>query len=82
MSRRKRKRIPDHLKPLGSIAIVLVGVGSLQAAGLQNLLPSHNPSYRAVLDQYCVTCHNQRARTAELLLDQADVENIDQAPEV
>ncbi|TDI11177.1 MAG: DUF1592 domain-containing protein, partial [Acidobacteria bacterium] len=69
-------------KTLGSIAIVLVGVGSLQAAGLQNLLPSHNPSYRAVLDQYCVTCHNQRARTAELLLDQADVENIDQAPEV
>jgi len=82
MSRRKRKQIPDHLKTLGSIAIVLVGVGSLQAAGLQNLLPSHNPSYRAVLDQYCVTCHNQTARTAELLLDQADVENIDQEPEV
>ena len=82
MSRRKRKQIPDHLKTLGSIAIVLVGVGSLQAAGLQDLLPSHNPSYRAVLDQYCVTCHNQTARTAELLLDQADVENIDQEPEV
>ena len=61
---------------------MLVGVGSLQAAGLQDLLPSHNPSYRAVLDQYCVTCHNQTARTAELLLDQADVENIDQEPEV
>ena len=61
---------------------MLVGVGSLQAAGLQNLLPSHNPSYRAVLDQYCVTCHNQRARTAELLLDQADVEKIGQEPEV
>ncbi|MEE8461719.1 MAG: DUF1592 domain-containing protein [Acidobacteriota bacterium] len=82
MSRRKRKQIPDHLKTLGSIAIVLVGVGSLQAAGMQNLLPAHNPSYRAVLDQYCVTCHNQRARTAELLLDQADVEKIGQEPEV
>ena len=45
-------------------------------------MPSHTPSYRAVLDQYCVTCHNQTARTAELLLDQADVENIDQGPEV
>ena len=61
---------------------MLVVAGSLQAAGLQNLLPSHNPSHRAVLDQYCVTCHNQTARTAELLLDQADVENIDQEPEV
>ena len=61
---------------------MLVGVGSLQAAGLQNLLPSHNPSYRAVLDQYCVTCHNVTARTAELLLDQADLEKIGQQPEV
>ncbi len=67
---------------LGSIAIVLAGVCSLQAAGLQNLVPSHNPSYRTVLDQYCVTCHNQKARTAELLLDQADVENIGQQPGV
>jgi len=82
MNRRNRKRIPDHLKTLGSIAIVLVGVGSLQATGLQNLLPSHNPSYRAVLDQYCVTCHNETARTAELLLDQADLDKIGQQPEV
>ena len=59
-----------------------MGICSLQGAGLQDLLASHNPSYRAVLDQYCVTCHNQTARTAELLLDQADVENIDQQPEV
>ena len=47
-----------------SISIVLMGVCSLQAAGLQDLVPSHTPSYRAVLDQYCVTCHNQTARTA------------------
>ena len=67
---------------LGSIGIVLAGVCSLQAAGLQDLVPSHTPSYRAVLDQYCVTCHNQTARTAELLLDQADVENIGDGPEV
>ena len=65
-----------------SISIVLVGICSLQAAGLQDLVPSHTPSYRAVLDQYCVTCHNQTARTAELLLDQADVENIGDGPEV
>ena len=67
---------------LGSIGTVLMGVCSLQAAGLQNLVPSHETSYRAVLDQYCVTCHNDRARTAGLLLDQADVENVDQGPEV
>ncbi len=59
---------------LGSLGIVLVGVCSLQAAGLQDLVPSHTPSYRAVLDRVCVTCHNASARTAELLLDEADVE--------
>ena len=30
------------------------------------------PAPRAVLDQYCVTCHNQRLKTAGLMLDQMD----------
>ena len=33
------------------------------------------PSLRAVLDQYCVTCHNQRLRTGGLALDTLDVNN-------
>jgi len=28
---------------------------------------------RAVLDQYCVVCHNQKLKTANLLLDQLDL---------
>jgi hypothetical protein len=32
-----------------------------------------SPSPRAVLDQYCITCHNQRLRTAGLALDSLDV---------
>ena len=31
---------------------------------------------RAVLDQYCVTCHNQRLKTAGLTLDQLDLAQI------
>jgi mono/diheme cytochrome c family protein len=35
---------------------------------------------RAVLDQYCVTCHNQKLKTANLLLDQLDLAHLgDQA---
>src|SRR6266446_2374882 len=30
------------------------------------------PAPRAVLDQYCVTCHNERAKTAGLMLDKID----------
>ena len=31
---------------------------------------------RALLDQYCVACHNERLQTAGLLLDRSDVERI------
>jgi mono/diheme cytochrome c family protein len=39
-------------------------------------------SPRAVLDRYCVTCHNQRSRTAGLALDSVDVANAGQHPEI
>jgi hypothetical protein len=31
---------------------------------------------RAVIDHYCITCHNSRAKTANLLLDQLDVPHL------
>jgi mono/diheme cytochrome c family protein len=31
--------------------------------------------HRVLLDRYCVTCHNNRAKTAELTLDQIDAAN-------
>src|ERR1035441_6291597 len=37
---------------------------------------------RALLDQYCVTCHNQRVRTAGLMLDNADLSNIPSNTEI
>ncbi len=35
-----------------------------------------SPDPRALLDQYCVTCHNERLATAGLLLDESDVEHV------
>jgi mono/diheme cytochrome c family protein len=32
--------------------------------------------YRAVLDQYCVGCHNQRSKTAGLMLDTMDLADV------
>ena len=37
---------------------------------------------RALLDTYCVTCHNQRLKTAGLTLDQMDLEHVGAAPDV
>src|SRR5881397_81362 len=33
-------------------------------------------THRALIDKYCVTCHNQRTKTAGLTLDTADLANI------
>ena len=39
-------------------------------------------SHRRLLDRYCVTCHNERLKTAGLSLDQIDVSTPDVEPEV
>jgi Protein of unknown function (DUF1592)/Protein of unknown function (DUF1588)/Protein of unknown function (DUF1585)/Protein of unknown function (DUF1587)/Protein of unknown function (DUF1595)/Planctomycete cytochrome C len=41
-----------------------------------------NVSPRAVLDKYCVGCHNERLKTAGLMLDTMDVEHVGTAAEV
>jgi cytochrome c5 len=35
-----------------------------------------DPAVRALFDQYCVTCHNERLKTAGLLLDQVDLGHV------
>ncbi|PWU01225.1 MAG: hypothetical protein C5B51_23305, partial [Terriglobia bacterium] len=40
------------------------------------------PEHRALLDKYCVGCHNQKLKTADLMLDRADVNNPPAAPEI
>src|SRR5882672_6495067 len=38
--------------------------------------------HRAFLNQYCVTCHNEKTKTAGLLLDQANVSNPTERPDL
>ena len=47
-------------------AMLMLGAACADAA-------AQSVSARAVLDQYCVTCHNQRLKTAGLMLDTADL---------
>jgi mono/diheme cytochrome c family protein len=53
------------------------GDHALRAAGQET--PS---AQRALLDQYCVTCHNERLRVADLTLDTVDVSRVADHPEV
>ena len=56
--------------------IVLAGVASQGQSPAPT--PSPNPSspQGALINQYCVTCHNQRARTGGLALDTISLSNI------
>jgi cytochrome c5 len=40
------------------------------------------PDNRRLLDRYCVTCHNERMKTADLKLDQVEVANPAAHPEI
>ena len=66
------------------IGIALVSVGCLPAAAQQpsNSNPSPAATQRALLDRYCVTCHNERLKTAGLMLDKIDVGNVTESAEV
>ena len=52
---------------LGWFGLTAIGAAYVHAQSAPPPLPA-----RAFLDQYCVTCHNQRLKTAGLLLDQMD----------
>ena len=58
------KRIPG-------IAFCTLAVACFAAADAAAQAPS-----RALLDQYCVTCHNERLQTANLMLDRIDLEQV------
>ena len=68
----------------GWTAIILAASGYVQTAGAQpsSRLPQSTSEYRAVLDEYCVVCHNEKLRTAGLMLDRVDLRNVSESGEV
>jgi cytochrome c553 len=59
---------------------------SVAAQGPASIAPQttavSDAAVRAALNQYCVTCHNQRLKTAGLLLDRVDVRRVADSPEI
>src|SRR5262245_26659139 len=49
-----------------------------QAVSAQTAAPSASPSapYRATVDQYCVTCHNEKLKTGGLVLEGLDMSRL------
>ncbi|MEE8176620.1 MAG: DUF1587 domain-containing protein, partial [Acidobacteriota bacterium] len=59
------------------MAIALTGVGDLHAASqeVSNAIPQDASLYSAVLNRYCITCHNEKLKTADLVLSKLDIAN-------
>jgi hypothetical protein len=57
------------------MAILMAGISLAQT-------PVPSAPQRKLLDQYCVTCHNQRLKTANLMLDKMDLEHVADGAEV
>jgi hypothetical protein len=57
---------------------------TLRDAASQQQLPASPAasSQRALVDKYCVTCHNQRLKTAGLMLDKMDLDRVPDSAEV
>ncbi|HET9361353.1 MAG TPA: DUF1592 domain-containing protein [Vicinamibacterales bacterium] len=56
----------------GWIAVTVLSVHTSARQTEPRSASTASPDPRAVLDQYCVTCHNQRLQTAGLALDSLD----------
>ena len=55
---------------------LLVGAACLLAFVSSGVAPAAAAPERDLLDRYCVACHNERLRTAGLLLDRIDIEQV------
>ncbi len=57
--------------------------GQQSAGGIRERIEAPSPApQRALLDRYCVTCHNQRLQTGGLALDTLDVSRVGEAPDL
>ena len=63
------------LPAAGLLLAILVAPAGARAAAQQSD-PNEAASAQALLDRYCVTCHNARLRTADLALDGADLADV------
>jgi hypothetical protein len=65
-----------------AIYITMVGAAGMLAGQTRALPPASPTQARALLDQYCVSCHNQKVRTAGLELDTADVNQLTERADI
>jgi mono/diheme cytochrome c family protein len=74
----------------GVVAMWVAALSAQSGQAVPAPVPSHTTAaaaadaagQRAIVNQYCVTCHNARLKTAGLLLDQLDLATLGEHPDV
>src|SRR5437763_17144539 len=59
-----------------AFAIVSTSSSTFQAATPQQQTASAASPHQALINQYCVTCHNQRSKTANVMFDTMDLSDV------
>ena len=79
--RRRMGRLASGAVLTGAVCVIVLAGAAVETASAQT--PA-GPSPRALLDRYCVTCHNDRLQTGGLTLDRTsfDADDPSRHPEV
>ena len=81
MKKIRKSHVRGTLSGLACLGLALLVPATAMAGGLSQAAPGANPQ-RALLDRYCVTCHNGRTKAGNLTLDRADVTHLAADPQV
>jgi mono/diheme cytochrome c family protein len=60
-----------------ALCATLVPHAAVRQTTAASAAASDSTSYRAIVDQYCVTCHNARLKTGDLVLEGLDLSHVD-----
>lgn len=63
-----------------AVCVALLIAGSVHAAGESDGATDQFNAHRAMLDRNCVTCHNRALKTAEVMLDLANLNDVSDDP--
>jgi len=64
-----------------TVLFTALGLVAVLPAGRAFQQPTATAPQRAMLDEYCVVCHNQQAKTAGLMLDKMDLDHVAEGAE-
>jgi cytochrome c551/c552 len=68
---------------IGCLVFICIVSLSRETVGLQSASSTESvASQRVLVDQYCVSCHNEKRKTAGIALDKLDIAHISNNPEV